>query len=137
MRFLDWLEVGIQSVRDMSDATPMSKPSRVLLAAFAAVALSVTGVGHAQALSRARSGPEQGSAVAPGESRTAFVAQLPQRRSLSLAEAITIAQSRYPGKVVRAQTIEQGNGAVHEVRIIGTDGRVHTIRVDARTGSVQ
>ena len=52
------------------------------------------------------------------------------------AEAIQLAQSRYPGRVVRAQTIQQGNGAVHEIRIIGNDGRVHTVMVDARTGAV-
>jgi len=62
--------------------------------------------------------------------------QLPQRRQLTLGEAISIAQSRYPGRVVRAQTIQQGNGAVHEIRIIGNDGRVHTVTVDARTGAV-
>jgi hypothetical protein len=26
---------------------------------------------------------------------------------------------------------------VHEVRIIGNDGAVHTVRVDARTGAIQ
>ena len=115
----------------------MSRPNRALLVVLAVASLGVASAGRAQALTRAHSGPEQGSAVAPSEQRSAFVAQLPQRRSLSLAEAITIAQNRYPGKVVRAQTIEQGNGPVHEVRIIGNDGRVHTIRVDGRTGSVQ
>jgi hypothetical protein len=75
-----------------------------------------------------------GSGLAPGTAP--FLAQLPQRRQLTLAEAIQLAQNRYPGRVVRAQTIEQGNGAVHEIRIIGNDGRVHTVTVDARTGAV-
>lgn len=105
---------------------------------LAAVSLSAAGTARAQSLTHPRSAPEQGSSLPPGESLpAAFLAQLPQRRSLSLAEAITIAQSRHPGRVVRAQTIEQGNGAVHEIRIIGNDGRVHTVRVDARTGAVQ
>jgi hypothetical protein len=26
---------------------------------------------------------------------------------------------------------------VHEIRIIGNDGAVHTVRVDARTGAIQ
>ena len=56
---------------------------------------------------------------------------------MTLAEAIVIAQRRHPGRVVRSQTLQQGNGAVHEVRIIGNDGAVHTVRVDARTGAVQ
>ena len=115
----------------------MLRPNRALFAALAAAALVLAG-GAAQAGTRAQSEAEHGSAFPPGEvSNAAFITQLPQRRSLSLAEAITIAQSRYPGRVVRAQTIEQGNGPVHEIRIIGNDGRVHTIRVDGRTGSVQ
>jgi uncharacterized membrane protein YkoI len=110
----------------------------VLFAVLAAMSLCAAGTARAQSLTHPRPGSEQGSALAPGESPpVAFVAQLPQRRSLSLAEAIAIAQSRYPGRVVRAQTIQMGNGAVHEIRIIGNDGRVHTIRVDARTGAVQ
>lgn len=28
------------------------------------------------------------------------------------------------------------HGAIHEIRIIGNDGRVHTVRVDASTGEV-
>jgi uncharacterized membrane protein YkoI len=136
-RFLDWLEVGIQSVNNVIDAMPMSKRGRSLLAVVAAATL-IGGAGLAQAATRGQAAAEHGSALASGEALdAAFITQLPQRRSLSLAEAISIAQSRYPGRVVRAQTIEQGNGPVHEVRIIGNDGRVHTIRVDGRTGSVQ
>jgi uncharacterized membrane protein YkoI len=67
----------------------------------------------------------------------AVLTQLPNQRGLTLAEAIVIAQRRHPGRVVRSQTIQQGNGAVHEIRIIGNDGAVHTVRVDARTGAVQ
>ena len=125
-------------MRDVIDPTLVSEPSRALLAVLAAVALSMTSAGTAQAFERAQPGTEQGSALAPGEGLTdAVIAQLPNRRELTLAEAISSAQSRYPGRVVRAQTIQQGNGAVHEIRIIGNDGLVHTVRVDARTGAVQ
>jgi uncharacterized membrane protein YkoI len=78
--------------------------------------------------------PPGGQSLAPGNS---LQAQLPQRRQLTLAEAIQLAQSRYPGRVVRAQTVQQGNGAVHEIRIISNDGRVHNVTVDARTGAVR
>jgi uncharacterized membrane protein YkoI len=116
----------------------VSALSRALLAALAAVSLGMAGAGTAQSFERTRSGTEPGAALAPGEALTdAAIAQLPNRRELTLAEAIVSAQSRYPGRVVRAQTIQQGNGAVHEVRIIGNDGLVHTVRVDARTGAVQ
>jgi uncharacterized membrane protein YkoI len=109
--------------------------NRLALAALLATAL----LGAARAAGGAQRSPDawpeaaQGSA---GEPR-GFVAQLPQRRELTLAEAITIVQGRYPGRVVRAQTIQLGNGAVHEIRVIGNDGLVHVARVDARTGAVQ
>lgn len=112
----------------------MSKAKRALVVLVAAASLSAAGTGFAQPQ---HPHPGEPGSVSPPREPVGFVAQLPQRRSLSLAEAITIAQSRHPGRVVRAQTIEMGNGAVHEVRIIGNDGRVHTVRVDARTGSVQ
>jgi len=119
------------------DATRMSELHRALSAVVAAASLSVAGAAAAETLQHVPSTPEHGSAIAPVEAPTAFVAQLPQRRALTLAEAISIAQSRYPGRVVRAQTVELGNGAVHEIRIIGNDGRVHVVHVDARTGAVQ
>jgi uncharacterized membrane protein YkoI len=109
-----------------------------ILAMLAVGLLSVVGAGSARAFAYARSGTEQGPGLASGEAPTAaFIAQLPNQRALTLAEAIVAAQNRFPGRVVRAQTIQLGNGAVHEVRIIGNDGLVHNARVDARTGAVQ
>jgi Peptidase propeptide and YPEB domain len=108
--------------------------SRSVLAAFLATALlGAASAGAAQRVLDAWPGAAPGSADEP----RGFVAQLPQRRELTLPEAITIAQGRYPGRVVRAQTIQLGDRAVHEIRIIGNDGLVHTVRVDARTGAVK
>ncbi len=114
----------------MTDATPIRK-CRGALTALAAASFGFAGAVFAQP--PGAHPPIGGSSLAPV---SPFQAQLPQRRQLTLAEAIQLAQSRYPGRVVRAQTIEQGNGAVHEIRIIGNDGRVHTVMVDARTGAV-
>ena len=109
------------------DVTPIRKTRRVVTAlaaaSFGCAAMAPAPPGH--------SGGGGQSLVPPNT-----LTQLPQRRQLTLGEAISIAQSRYPGRVVRAQTIQQGNGAVHEIRIIGNDGRVHTVTVDARTGAV-
>ena len=58
-----------------------------------------------------------------------------QRAGVSLAEATAIATGRYRGRVVRAETVSQGNRVVHEIRILGDDGRVRTVRIDAQTGS--
>ena len=114
----------------MTDAKPIRRTRRAL-AAFAAASLAAGSFGFAGVADAQP--PPGGSSLAPA---SPFQAQLPQRRQLTLGEAIQLAQSRYPGRVVRAQTIQQGNGAVHEIRIIGNDGRVHTVTVDARTGAV-
>jgi uncharacterized membrane protein YkoI len=63
------------------------------------------------------------------------VAFAAQRAGISLAQATAIAQSRYQGRVVSAKTIMAGDRVVHEIRILGNDGRVRTVRIDAQTGS--
>jgi hypothetical protein len=54
---------------------------------------------------------------------------------ISLAQATSMAQSRYQGRVVRAETVQMGDRIVHEIRILDDDGRVRTVRVDAQTGA--
>jgi hypothetical protein len=58
-----------------------------------------------------------------------------QRGGISLSQATSMAQGRYQGRVVRAETIMIGDRVVHEIRILGNDGRVRTVRVDAQTGA--
>ena len=58
-----------------------------------------------------------------------------QRGGVSLAQATAMAQSRFQGRVVKAETVQVGDRLVHEIRILGDDGRVRTVRVDAQTGS--
>ena len=55
---------------------------------------------------------------------------------ISLSQATQIAQRQYPGRVVRAETVERSGRRIHEVRILGGDGRVRTIRVDASSGRI-
>lgn len=69
--------------------------------------------------------------LAPAQRERLFPAQ----RGVSLAQATAMAQGRYPGQVVRAETVQVGDRLVHEIRILGEDGRVRTVRVDAQTGS--
>ena len=54
---------------------------------------------------------------------------------VSLAQATSMAQSRYMGRVVRAETVQIGDRRVHEIRILSEDGRVHIVRIDAQTGA--
>jgi uncharacterized membrane protein YkoI len=46
-----------------------------------------------------------------------------------------MAQRRYQGRVVRAEQVQMGDRVVYEIRILGDDGRVRTVRIDAQTGS--
>jgi uncharacterized membrane protein YkoI len=107
------------------------------LRAGAAVAALSLGVAALPALAQQpypnlRSG-DTGAGFAPDEPPAAFIAQ---RGSLSLSQATAIAQSRFQGRVVRAETVQQGNRIVYEIRILGNDGRVRTVRIDAETGAV-
>jgi len=63
---------------------------------------------------------------------------MPSQRGggISLADATSRAQSAFPGRVVGARTVQMGDRTVHEIRILGEDGRtVRTFRVDAQTGA--
>jgi uncharacterized membrane protein YkoI len=55
---------------------------------------------------------------------------------ISLADAAARALSAFPGRVVGQRTVQMGDRAVHEIRILGEDGHtVRTFRVDAQTGA--
>src|SRR5688572_30574280 len=62
----------------------------------------------------------------------------PRRRAGggALQQATAMAQSRVPGRVVRAETVQMGDRVVHEIRILAEGGRtVRTVRIDAQTGA--
>ena len=58
-----------------------------------------------------------------------------QRGPVSLAQAQQMAVQRFPGRVVRAETVGQGNRRVHQIRILDSEGRVRNVRIDAQTGA--
>lgn len=96
-------------------------------AALCALLVTLLGSGAALAQSRAA------LLVFDGEPPVrAFMAQ---RGGISLSQATAMALGRNPGRVVRAETVQMGDRVVHEIRILGNDGRVRTVRVDAQTGS--
>ena len=74
-----------------------------------------------------------GASFAPEDCPTARTVQ---RGGISLSQATAIAQSRVPGRVVSAKTVMSGDRVIHEIRILGDDGRVRTVRVDAQSGAV-
>jgi uncharacterized membrane protein YkoI len=59
-----------------------------------------------------------------------------QKSGLSLAQATALALRMFPGRVVRAETVSHGGRREHQIRILGDDGRVRNVRVDATTGQI-
>jgi uncharacterized membrane protein YkoI len=56
--------------------------------------------------------------------------------SLSLSQAVRMAQRRYRARVVRAETQTQGDRTIYVLRMLDDTGRVFAVRVDAASGSV-
>jgi uncharacterized membrane protein YkoI len=71
------------------------------------------------------------------QSENSFTAFAAQRGGggISLAQATAMALGRYQGRVVRAEPVMMGERVVYEIRILGNDGRVRTVRIDAQTGA--
>ena len=57
----------------------------------------------------------------------------PDRRT-SLDQAVEEARSRFPGRVLSAETQRQGGRESHSIRILTDDGRVKRLRIDAESG---
>jgi uncharacterized membrane protein YkoI len=57
--------------------------------------------------------------------------------SVSLDQAVEMAQRRFRAKAVKAETIESGGKRVHQIRLLNTEGRVWTVRVDAESGAMR
>jgi uncharacterized membrane protein YkoI len=108
---------------------------KTLCASFAALSLSSA----ASALAEHELLPSNDEAFAIGASfapEDCPTARTVQRGGISLSQASAIAQSRVPGRVVSAKTVMAGDRVIHEIRILGDDGRVRTVRVDAQSGAV-
>jgi hypothetical protein len=107
------------------NAVRWSRRGFALCAVLAALLLGAGGGALAQ--------PRQALLQFDGEAPVkAFAAQ---RGGISLSQATAMALGRYQGRVVRAETVMIGDRVVYEIRILGNDGRVRTVRVDAQTGS--
>lgn len=53
---------------------------------------------------------------------------------VSLDAAVAAAQERHKARVVKAEVIDSDGRKVYSLRLLGGDGRVWTIRIDASTG---
>jgi uncharacterized membrane protein YkoI len=54
--------------------------------------------------------------------------------AISLDEAVARAERRYKARAVRAEEKRQGDRIEYRIRLLGDDGRVFEIRIDAATG---
>ncbi|MGH8198414.1 MAG: PepSY domain-containing protein [Steroidobacteraceae bacterium] len=55
-------------------------------------------------------------------------------RAISLDEAVARAERRYKARAVRAEEKRHGDRIVYRIRLLGDDGRVFEVRVDAASG---
>jgi uncharacterized membrane protein YkoI len=69
-------------------------------------------------------------AVLPFSSGLALAAE-----GVSLDVAVASAQERHRARVVKAEVIESDGRKIYVLRLLGGDGRVWTIRIDAATGA--
>jgi uncharacterized membrane protein YkoI len=104
-------------------------------AGVAAGVVALLAAGSATAQPRPELAQDDSAAeqYAPAQRDQLFPAQ--QGGGISLSQATSIALRRFPGRVVRAQPAREGDRAIFEIRILGEDGRVHIVRIDAETGA--
>jgi uncharacterized membrane protein YkoI len=56
---------------------------------------------------------------------------------MSLDDAVQMVQQRYNAKVVRAESRHEDGRTVYYLRLLNSEGRVWTVRVDAQSGSIK
>ena len=55
-------------------------------------------------------------------------------RAISLDEAVAQAERRYNARAIRAEEKRHGDRIEYRIRLLGADGRVFEVRIDAGTG---
>jgi hypothetical protein len=105
-----------------------------ILAGMAAALLVVGAPAAAQPRALPLLQDEQAEPAAPAQQDRLVPAQ--RGGGVSLQQATSMAQNAFPGTVAGARTVQMGDRTVHEIRILGQDGRtVRTFRIDAQTGA--
>lgn len=74
---------------------------------------------------------------AGGDARQAAAARRRDSQPLTLDEAVELVKRRYDARVVRAEETKEGEETVYRIRLLAADGRVFSVRVNARTGQVE
>ncbi|HWZ63050.1 MAG TPA: PepSY domain-containing protein [Steroidobacteraceae bacterium] len=79
-------------------------------------------------------GYAQGVAPAPGSPPAQRLSLA--SASMSMDEAVKMAEQRYHARVVKAETLKGDGHVVYVLRLLNDAGRVWTVRVDAASGAV-
>ncbi len=58
-----------------------------------------------------------------------------QERRISLDEAVAQAERRYKARAIRAEEKRNGDRIEYRIRLLGEDGRVFEVRIDAGSGN--
>ena len=74
-----------------------------------------------------------GDALADGRGRRGPDRTMTER-VLSLDEAVARAERRHNARAVRAEEKRHGNRVEYRIRLLGKDGRVFEVRIDAASG---
>jgi uncharacterized membrane protein YkoI len=72
--------------------------------------------------------PQAGHGHRGGDARTQA------ERAISLDEAVARAERRYEARAVRAEEKRHGDRVEYRIRLLGKDGRVFEVRIDAASG---
>ena len=62
--------------------------------------------------------------------------QISLASSVSMDQAVKMAEQRFKARVVRAESQQDGDRTVYVLRLLNEEGRVWTVRVDASNGAV-
>ena len=52
-----------------------------------------------------------------------------QSKGVSLSDAVEQVRRQYKGRIVNAETIVNGNGETHVIKVLTEDGKVKTVRI--------
>lgn len=64
-------------------------------------------------------------------------ADRPARSGMSLDQAVAMVESRYGGRVVKAERKGEGERATYRIRVLTEDGRVLDLRIDPASGRIR
>jgi uncharacterized membrane protein YkoI len=63
-------------------------------------------------------------------------AQYYVQSEVSLDQAAQMAEKRFNARVVKAETVRNGDRRVHQIRLLNAQGKVWKVSVDAETGQM-